>query len=352
MKYEIITLRPPVREWVRPLMSMYSYWDEAHRSGVWAEDLRRRLEGKGGRDVFHVALDGAAPVAALDVSCSRADVRVSCIHRVFTNPYYRHRGLARRLVERALGHFESGGGELLMLNTGWDTSAHHLYGEFGFQEIRRDPWSDGVLMGRTMSGQSIAHWAESYFRPADSVNAVPLDAGHWAPLMLLCNQRFPHLVHHYALGILGDWAVDGRLLNLFDVLETGKGSAVGLETLSGALVGFATLVPFLDLWQVAAYQRHIRLVDVWVHPNYSEHTSYLLHELLSSVHPLSEDVRHLMGYVEKERVEFCQALEKESFQAVACLDQHYQLEDRRTVDLVIYRRQQPFVAGVETPATI
>ena len=159
MEHEIISLHPPVREWIRPLLSMYSYWDEAHRSGIWAEDLRSRLEGKGGQDLFHVALDGTIPVAALDVSSSQADTRVGCIHRVFTNPYYRHRGLARKLLARACAQFGSSGGELLMLNTGWDTSAYQLYQEFGFREMRRDPWSDGVLMGRTMNGTAMTAWS-------------------------------------------------------------------------------------------------------------------------------------------------------------------------------------------------
>lgn len=340
MEHEIITLHPPVREWIRPLLSMYSYWDEAHRSGIWAEDLRYRLEGKGGNDVFHVALDGTIPVAALDLSCSRADMRVGCIHRVFTNPYYRHRGLARRLLDRALEQFRSGGGELLMLNTGWDTSAYQLYREFGFQEIRRDPWSDGVLMGRTMSGAAIADWSTHYFEPTDQVKAVQLDGRHWAPLMLLCNQAYPHLMHHYALGILGDWAVDGRFLNLFEVLESGKGFAVGMQTMEGALVGLATLVPFLDLWQVASYQRHIRLVDVWMHPRFTQYTQQLLHELLDWAHPLSEEVQHLMAYVERGRTELCAAFEAESFNNVACLEKQYKLEDNSTIDLLIYRRNR------------
>ena len=345
MEHEIISLHPPVREWIRPLLSMYSYWDEAHRSGIWAEDLRYRLEGKGGRDVFHVALDGTIPVAALDVSSSRADVRVGCIHRVFTNPYYRHRGLARKLLARACEQFGSSGGELLMLNTGWDTSAYQLYQEFGFREMRRDPWGDGVLMGRTMSGSSMTTWSESYFAPSETVKVVQLDGRHWAPLMLLCNQPYTHLVHHYALGILGDWAVDGRFLNLFEVLESGKGFAVGLQTLAGALVGFATLVPFLDLWQVASYQRHVRLVDVWLHPNFAQFHQHLLHELLIWSHPLGEDVQHLMAYVESGRTELCEAFEAEVFDRVARLEQQYKLENDQTVDLLIYRRDQSIETG-------
>jgi GNAT superfamily N-acetyltransferase len=339
MEHEIITLFPPAREWIRPLLSMYSYWDEAHRSGIWADDLRSRLEGRGGQDAFFVALDGSVPVAALDLCRSRADPRVGCIHRVFTNPYYRHRGLAGRLLSRACEHFETGGGEWLMLNTGWDTSAHHLYREFGFQEMRRDPWSDGVLMGRTMTGDVMEEWREAYFEPVDRVRSVQLDGRHWAPLMLLCNGACSYLVHHYALGILGDWAVDGRLLSLFRVLESGKGFAVGLQTPRGVLVGFATVVPCLDLWQIASYQRHIRLVDVWLHSNYIQHTQRLLSDLLSWEYPLSDDVEHLMAYAESDRAELCQALEAESFQKVALLENHYKLEDDRTVDLTVYRRK-------------
>jgi GNAT superfamily N-acetyltransferase len=339
MEHEIITLFAPAREWIRPLLSMYSYWDEAHRSGIWADDLRSRLEGRGGRDAFFVALDGSVPVAALDLSCSQADVRVGCIHRVFTNPYYRHRGLAGRLLSRACEHFESEGGELLMLNTGWDTSAYQLYQEFGFEEMRRDPWSDGVLMGRTMSDATIQEWGKAYFRPAERVRAVQLDGRHWASLMLLCNQPYPYLVRHYALGILGDWAVDGRLLSLFEVLASSKGFAVGLQTFEGVLVGFATVVPYMDLWQVASYQRHVRLVDLWLHPNFVQHTQRLLSELLTWEYPLADDVEQFMAYVQSDRRELCDALEAESFLKVANLESQYKLEKGQTVDLTIYRRQ-------------
>lgn len=352
MRREIIALHPPVKEWVRPLLSMYSYWDEAHRSGIWAEDLRRRLEGSGGRDVFYVALDRTIPIAALDVSTSRADPRVGCIHRLFTNPYYRHQGLARELLTTALDQFRASGGEFLMLNTGWDTSAHQLYQEFGFQEIRRDPWSDGVVMARTINGASIPTWIESYFGSTDLLHIVQLDDSHWASLMLLCNQDFPHLMRHYALGVLGSWAVDGKLLNLFEVLKSGKGSAVGLQTSSGALAGFATLVPFLDMWKVTYYQKHIRLLDLWLHPLFAQHSRYLLHELLASVSPLPDDVQHLLAYVEKGRHALCTAFEQESFQPITCLDQHYQREDDRNVDIVIYRRDAHPLAegsGTESP---
>jgi len=227
----------------------------------------------------------------------------------------------------------------LMLNTGWDTSAHQLYGELGFREIRRDPWSDGVLMGRTVNELPMSDWMDAYFGSTDAVKVVQLDPRHWAPLMIVCNQRYPHLVRHYALGILGDWAVDGRLLNLFEVLETGRGCAVALQTSAGAVVGFATLMPTLGHWQIASYQRHIQLIDVWIHPNFAAHTKQLLHELLTWSRPTNEEVEHLMAYVEVERTDLREALEQENFDRIASLEQHYKLGDGRMVDLMIYRRE-------------
>lgn len=345
MEYKIMTLRPPAKEWVQPLRSLYSYWDQARQFGTWIEDLCYRLEGKGGRDIFHVAMDKSNPVAALDVSSSRMDMRVGCAHRLFVHPDYRHQGVERELLKHAFEQFRTDGGQFLMLNSRWDTSLHHLYQEFGFQEMRRDPWSDGVLMGRTVSGQSIDHWAKAYFQADEANKVVQLTSGHWASLMLLCNQTYPHLIHHYALNILGEWAVDGRLLGLFSTLETGKGSAIGLQTSQGVLIGFATLMPFLDPWPVASYQQHIRVLDIWIHSNFSSRISHLLHELLVWTHPLSEDIQHLLAFVEKSRSELCQAFEKESWQPVAQLDQRYQLANGQMVDLTIYRKDRPIITG-------
>jgi|GEM_PF-5670378 len=341
MEYKIITLRPPVKDWVRPLLSLYSYWDQSRRFGAWIEDLRYRLDGKGGRDLFHVTLDKSNPIACLDVSTSRSDMRVGCVHRLFEHPDYRRRGLSRELLKYAFERFRADGGEFLMLNSGWDTSIYHLYQEFGFHEFRRDPWSDGVLMGRTVSGQPATEWIEAYFAPTEPVRVIQLSPGHWASLMLLCNQPLPYLVRHYGLGIFGDWAVDGRLLGLFEVLETGKGSAVGLQTSAGALVGFATLMPFLDPWPMASYQQHIRLLDVWVHPNFTHHTLRLLHETMSWAHPLEEEVHHVMAYVEGSRQDLIAAFENEKWQMVTRLTERYQDEQGHLIDLIVYRYDRP-----------
>jgi hypothetical protein len=51
-----------------------------------------------------------------------------------------------------------------------------------------------------------------------------------------------------------------------------------------------------------------------------------------------------MAYVETGRVQFRQALERESFSLVACLEQQYRLEGGQLVDLAIYRRDRPAVA--------
>jgi GNAT superfamily N-acetyltransferase len=338
MEPKIITLHPPVKEWIRPLLSLYSYWDQRHQFDAWIEDLRYRLEGKGGRERFHVVMDRANPIAALDMSTSRTDLRVGCAHRLFVHPDYRRQGLARELLKHTFERFRDEGGQCLVLNSGWDTSMYHLYQEFGFREIRRDPWSDGVVMARVVNGQPLFDWMDAYFEPTDSVQVVQLTPGHWASLILLCNQSYPYLVRHYALGILGDWAVDGRLLGLFDTLETGKGMAIGLQTLDGALVGFATLMPFLEPWPVASYQQHIRLLDVWLHPNFVHYTARLLNEILVGTHPLPEQVRYLLAFVQADRSELCQALEEKAWNTVARLDRRYQLTKDQAIDMTIYRK--------------
>lgn len=340
MEYKIITLRPPVKDWIRPLLSLYSYWDQSRRFSAWIEDLRYRLDGKGGRDLFHVTMDKSNPIACLDVSTSRSDVRVGCVHRLFEHPDYRRRGLSRELLKHAFERFRADGGEFLMLNSGWDTSIYYLYQEFGFHEIRRDPWSDGVVMGRTVDGGPLSEWIESYFAPDESLKVVQVTPGHWASLMLLCNQPLPFLVRHYGLGIFSDWAVDGRLLGLFDVLETGKGTAVGLQTSNGALIGFATLMPLLDPWPVASYQQHIRLLDVWVHPNFTQHTSRLLHELINWTHPLSQEIHHLLAFVDSSRQDLIAAFEQEQWQPVTRLAERYQDEKGQMVDLLVFRRDR------------
>lgn len=183
---EIIAVAPPAPEWVERLLALYGLWDGAHASGPWARDLGLRLtlppETTRSLDRFYVSPYGNEVAAALDVTRSSRFAGLAAVHRVFTHPAMRRKGLARGLVERAKSDFRAAGGRLLILVAPEKGPARSLYAEAGFQEVARA--SDGeALLAWPARGRQGREAALRFVRHPP-VRWRPADMGDWASLVL------------------------------------------------------------------------------------------------------------------------------------------------------------------------
>ena len=185
---EVVTVSPPAPEWAKRLLGLYRLWDRANASGAWAADLVRRLAGPpgvsrpaGSHDRFYVSPHGPQAAAALDVSRSESWPGLGIVHRVFTHPTMRRKGLARTLISAAKRDFKSSRGRLLTVAAPSTGVAKDFYVSQGFSEIVRA--ADGeTLYGWAARGRHVRE-ALLKFLKQDPLKWRPATPADWAALV-------------------------------------------------------------------------------------------------------------------------------------------------------------------------
>ena len=188
---EVVTVVPPAPEWTERLLGLYKLWDQANATGAWAADLERRLAGSSGssgsskksasHDRFYVSPHGSQAAAALDVSRSESWPGLGIVHRVFTHPTVRKKGLAQALVSAAKRDFRGSGGRLLIVVGPSTGAAKAFYSSQGFGEIVRA--ADGeALYGWAARGRHVREALLRFLKqePIRWRAATPAD---WAALV-------------------------------------------------------------------------------------------------------------------------------------------------------------------------
>ncbi len=187
---EVVTVAPPAPEWTERLHGLYGLWDRANAVGAWAADLERRLAApprskksgsSGSHDRFYVSPHGRQAAAALDVSRSESWPGLGIVHRVFTHPTMRRKGLARALVASAKRDFRGSRGRLLTVVGPSTGVAKDFYVGQGFSEIVRA--ADGeALYGWAARGRHVREALLRFLKqsPLRWRAATPAD---WAALV-------------------------------------------------------------------------------------------------------------------------------------------------------------------------
>ncbi len=181
---DVVTLAPPAPEWTARLQGLYKLWDAAHAEGVWARDLAWRLSVEPAtskaHDRFYAIPYGQQVAAALEVSRSEGFTGLGLVHRVFTHPTMRRKGLARKLIDAAKRDFRASGGRMLVLIAPGAGPVRAFYDRVGFREVVRA--ADGeALLGWAARGRHVRE-ALLRFEKHAVVRRRPVEAGDWAAL--------------------------------------------------------------------------------------------------------------------------------------------------------------------------
>lgn len=205
---EALRIDPPAPEWEERLLALYRLWDRPHGSGLWARDLKARLAGLAGtRDRFYAVPHGPQAAAALDVTVSPHLPALGIVHRVFTHPAARKKGLSLALLESAKTDFKALGGRMLLVNAPAEGAARGLYARAGFLEFASE--RDDVLLGWPARGRRTKASLMRLLtkKPVTWREAIP---GDWAGLV--------------AWSILGSGGgiLDGEWIELFELQREKK----------------------------------------------------------------------------------------------------------------------------------
>lgn len=225
---------------------------------------------------FYVGtIGGGAVTNVMIVGAQRAPGGVGILGHVYTRPEHRRKGAYNALMEAQMAHIRGSGGDgrgaqkdgyrILTLGTGFETHPYWIYHRYGFRSI------DGTSGKMKWLADPTAE--RDYFALAPT-HVRPMRWDDWAPLDLLGYQPVvddEELPRSVLFQLKGQGSAEGPFQTIQRRRRRREAiTAVVLETVHGATVGWAALQPdpfaFGDASQL----------DLYLHPDFAEHAGALL----------------------------------------------------------------------------
>jgi hypothetical protein len=235
---------------VRPLLG--------HKGGLWQRHIDRALSGEldGLETRFHLAVvDGQAVTNVMTVEYAGAGI----LGHVFTKPEHRRLGLCDVVLDMLGADFCARGGWRLLLHTGYDSTAYHIYRGHGFKDV-----TPGTgFMAWVVRPEAAERWYD-----AEPARVAPYTWRHWPALGQLLADDFGDGLQALWCEAFGPTCFEFPGLQLQDACEQGA-QAVVLEAEDGRALALASLVPDRR-W------RGVRLLDLVGAPGTAEHWGELL----------------------------------------------------------------------------
>lgn len=258
---EVVVVECPDADWRERALSLLS-----HKGPEWQYHMARALDGATDalETRFHLGIVDGRPVANV-MTVERHGIGI--VGHVYTTPERRRQGICKAVMSRQLADFRARGGHVLLLGTGFESTAYWIYHGFGFRSLR------GGFMRYATPGNK--HFEERWFaaRPA---RVVGPRWEHWPLVSLFGSVTTGERLRVAAWRVLDienlEW---GYCRFRRDTEEPGGPQGSLLQTEDGAVVGLACRHalqigpdphPWPEVW----------LTDLDVHPNFADDGPRLL----------------------------------------------------------------------------
>lgn len=241
---------------------------------------------------------------------------IGILGHVYTKPDDRRKGAASRIFDHLMPHFRNRGGRALILGTGYDSPAYHIYKSYGFESI--EPLS-GTMTYYPNSQQTF----EKEFLTSGPVTIQRLGPKHYPVAPILFLNTCPGAVRLTTARMLGRASSEGPFIPLLksemerQAENQPPKTAVLLQQETEAVVGCATTAPD-PLWPNTC------VVDLFCLPNFWQHAT----DLLNFIHwpTANQYVAYCdVGWSEKET-----ALQEAGFKMSATLPQWLTKNNEKT----------------------
>lgn len=256
-------IHAPDLEWASRLESLL-----AHKGDPWnwqnSELLR---ESTGANAKFYVLHREGRPFSNIMLVESAG---VALLGHVWTDPADRGAGASGNLMELLLSGFRAGRDKAIILGTEADSEPFRYYARRGFVPV--EPGSGYMMLTKGSPEEFHANWFEG---ETGAVEA--LDWKHWAAAAPLCLGDHPQTIRLAATGLIGRMSSEGALLPVIRRQRQlrahgGPDCAVALATPTGAVVGFASVLPD-PIWPEQD------VLDLFVHPSAWSRATELIDKL-------------------------------------------------------------------------
>lgn len=324
---EIIRVPPPCDEWGSRLTDYMYIMHPEYTNCAWHRSCARAVTGEFASDSSEVffagLLDGqivgtcwyAAPADTLDVAC---------FGRVLTSAPHRRKGISAVLCAATVEDFRARGGWCMHLGTSLTNPARFIYEGLGFRHYNFIE-GDGTIMRLVLQGE-YEQFEEQYYAAGHEVSLRPLNWGDLARAEVLYN--LPHwFLKDYSQGIYAHTPFEGQYFDLMaSVADQGETGLV-LTTDEKRMVGMAyTVAPRAG----AGAQRHLRVLEFLVHPNYIENAPQLI-----AAAAIDTPAEKLLAYSSALDLGRCEVLQEAGFVQEATLADALH-DEQSEFDLYIY----------------
>lgn len=197
---------------------------------------------------------------------------IGILGHVFTKPEDRRQGAASLIFDQLMPHFRNREGRALILGTGYDSPAYHIYKSYGFKGIAP---KSGTMTYYSQSQQSF----ETQFLAPGPTTIERLSPKHYpvSPILFLHNS--PGLTRFAAAKVFGPSSTEGPFIPLLRTERDRQTESLPPKTAiltqqeTEAVVGFATTSPD-PIWP------NTYLVDLFCLPTFWNQA----HTLLNFMH--------------------------------------------------------------------
>lgn len=239
---------------------------------------------------------------------------------VFTAPSHRKKGVCASIMTALFEDFRAKRGRSLVLGTGYNSPAWHIYRKFGFEPMYPE---SGAM---EWYAEDIDSFETEWFAPGPS-NIRPIDWRDWSGLSTLTCQRAGSELRLVSLGVYNRYSMEHAFLDAYrHVLEGGDERGIAIEAVNtGATVGAAFLMPDRRFPGTS-------ILDLFVHPTFAGKSTDLLTALLAD-----DKGKRIQAYAESNDSAKVHALRDAGFREEAHLRNQIQL-DSGVADIIVLGR--------------
>jgi hypothetical protein len=181
---------------------------------------------------------------------------VGLFGHVHTRSDQRRKGICSAIMGHQMEDFRRRSGKTLLLGTGYQSAAYHIYASFGFQD-----WKVGRPGLMRYESEDYADFEAQFFAGA-GIRPARAEWRHWPLVSLLASLPTEVYLRSLTLDVWGVTLLEGPYCHFLHQYEGNpNASAAVLELETGAVVALATTVPD------ARWRGAVSLLDLFQHPN-------------------------------------------------------------------------------------
>lgn len=235
---------------------------------------------------------------------------VGIFGHVNTREDQRRKGICQSIMRHQMHDFQERNGKVLLLGTGYQSAAYHIYASFGFRD-----WEPGRPGLMRYDNPNFPDFLESYFAPAPA-RSTPARWKHWPLVSLLAATPVPAYLRNLGFHVWGVELLEGGYCRFLSEQERVSARAAVLESPTGAVTALANCQPD------PRWRGDVQLLDLMVYPTAS------VADLTALIEALPLPNTPVQCYADPRDAAKIQALEAVGFRREAVLPQQFREKDQ------------------------